>query len=83
LFGGDGDEMATGGAADAFLVFSCIVEPAWMDALWAATAAAVEAAALFSARLPRGMVKSRLCFASEAAPEVVAAFILESSFLDA
>jgi len=57
-------------------------QPGWTP-LWAATAAAVEAAALFSAHLPRGMVKSRLCFASEAAPEEVAAFILGSSLLDA
>ena len=43
--------LATGGAADAFPVFGCVVEPAFTDASWAAAVAA-----LFTARLPSSAV---------------------------
>jgi len=40
LLGGDISGLATGGAADAFPVFSSVVEPAFRDASKAAPAAA-------------------------------------------
>ncbi len=38
MLGEDGDGLTTGGAADGFPVFGCIVEPGWADASWAAAA---------------------------------------------
>ena len=63
LLGEDGDGLATGGAADAFPVFGCIVEPACADAFCAAAAPAA------GARLPSGAVDSPPCLASEIARE--------------
>jgi len=69
LLGEDEDGLATGGAADAFPVFGCVVEPAFTDAVWAAAAAA-----LYTARLPHSAVESAFCFASEATKETGAFF---------
>jgi len=79
LLGEDGDNLVTGGTADAFPVFDCVMEPAFADIF---NAAAEAAAALFSARLPSGAVESPPCYASEVAPEA-AVFFSDSSFLDA
>ena len=80
LLGEDGNSLVTGGTADAFPVFGCVVEPAFADTFRAATEAA---AALFAARFPSGAVESLPCCASEVAPEAEAVFFLNSSFLDA